>query len=233
MKLSIRWICSPRRQVLRRIQNIFWALGCAIVGICALAYIRGAVFQYSEQRRFQKTISSSTKERPGPVGSNAPIPLRLHVTEGALLGRMEIPRLGLSVILVEGVRPRNLRLAVGHIPGTAFPDELGNLGLAGHRDTFFRELKQIRRGDLIIVRTIRGVTQYSVEWTRIVKPKNIDVLEASPVPVLTLVTCYPFYFVGPAPERFIVRAHSIGIPVGQSSATTQISENPGSLLSTM
>jgi sortase A len=96
---------------------------------------------------------------------------------------MEIPRLGVSVILVEGVKPRDLRLAVGHIPGTAFPDELGNVGLAGHRDTFFRELKGIRRGDLIVVTTIRESTQYSVEWTHIVKPRNVEVLEASPEPV--------------------------------------------------
>jgi len=156
-----------------------------------------------------KTISSSATGKPGPVGSNTSIPLRLHVTEGAPLGRMEIPRLGVSVILVEGVKPRDLRLAVGHIPGTAFPDELGNVGLAGHRDTFFRELKGIRRGDLIVVTTIRESTQYSVEWTHIVKPRNVEVLEASPEPVLTLVTCYPFYFVGPAPERFVVRASRI------------------------
>ena len=209
MKLSILWTCSPKRQILHRIQNIFLALGCAIVGICALAYIWAAVFQNSEQRLFQKTISSSATGKPGPVGSNTSIPLRLHVTEGARLGRMEIPRLGVSVILVEGVKPRDLRLAVGHIPGTAFPDELGNVGLAGHRDTFFRELKGIRRGDLIVVTTIRESTQYSVEWTHIVKPRNVEVLEASPEPVLTLVTCYPFYFVGPAPERFVVRASRI------------------------
>lgn len=216
MKWSIRWIYSPKRQILHRTQNIFLVLGCAIVGVCALAYIRASIFQNSEQRRFEETISSSTKGKPGPVESNISIPLRLHVTEGAPLGRMEIPRLGLSVILVEGVKPRDLRLAVGHIPGTAFPDEPGNVGLAGHRDTFFRELKGIRRGDLIIVRTISDVTHYLVEWTRIVKPGDVDVLESSPEPLLTLVTCYPFHFVGPAPERFIVRAHSIGNPLTQN-----------------
>ena len=220
MKLSTRWIGSPKRQILHGIQNIFLALGFAIVGICALAYIRAAVFQNSEQWRFRKTISLSAKGEPGPVGSNASIPRRLHVTEGAPLGRLEIPRLGVSVILVEGVKPRDLRLAIGHIPGTAFPDELGNVGLAGHRDTFFRKLKGIRRGDLIIVTTIRGSTQYSVEWAQVVKPGSVEVLEASPEPLLTLVTCYPFYFVGPAPERFVVRASKI-----RPLTTTHVSYN--------
>jgi LPXTG-site transpeptidase (sortase) family protein len=135
--------------------------------------------------------------------------LRHSVREGASLGRIEVPRLGLSVILVEGVRPRDLQLAVGHIPGTAFPDELGNVGIAGHRDTFFRRLARIQQDDLVIVRTSTGATEYSVEWTRVVKPSSVDVLKISAQPTLTLVTCYPFYHVGPAPDRFIVRARRV------------------------
>lgn len=215
---------EPKRQVLNRIQNVFFALGCITIGICALAYFRATVFQNSEQRRFERLLSPATPGKPGPIEMNATIPLRLYATEGEPLGRIEIPRVGLSVIFVEGVKPRDLRSVVGHIPGTAFPDELGNVGIAGHRDTFFRRLKRIQRDDLIVVRTIRGSSQYSVDWTRIVKPGNVEVLEASSEPALTLVTCYPFYYVGPAPERFIVRAHGIGPSTSASVSHNQISD---------
>jgi LPXTG-site transpeptidase (sortase) family protein len=109
-------------------------------------------------------------------------------------------------IVSEGIKPLTLSRAAGHIPGTAFPDELGNVGIAGHRDTFFRKLGEVKTGDVITLTTPSKSYQYSVEWTRVVSPSHVEVLEPSNTAVLTLVTCYPFNYLGPAPRRFVVRA---------------------------
>jgi LPXTG-site transpeptidase (sortase) family protein len=129
-----------------------------------------------------------------------------NLAEGDLIGRIKVPRLGVSALILEGVGGRTLRRGVGHIPDTALPDQDGNVGIAGHRDSFFRGLKDIQEDDLIEVTTPEGVHRYRVEWTKIVRPKDVDVLDGSGGPELTLVTCYPFYYVGSAPKRFIVRA---------------------------
>lgn len=128
---------------------------------------------------------------------------------GLALGRLEVPRLDLSVMIRKGADGRTLRRAVGHIPGTAEPGEDGNIGIAGHRDTFFRSLKDIREQDEIILQTVEGTYRYKVEWTKIVGPNAAHVLKPTHRDSLTLVTCYPFYYVGHAPKRFIVRARQI------------------------
>ncbi len=126
-----------------------------------------------------------------------------------LVGRMEIARLGLSVIVAEGISGKTLRRAVGHIPGTALPGQGGNVGIAGHRDTFFRPLEGIHVDDIIILTTRAGAYRYRVVSSRIVSPNDVAVLDPTGSDVLTLVTCHPFYFVGPAPNRFIVRAERV------------------------
>ncbi len=115
----------------------------------------------------------------------------------------------MSVLVAEGSTSHTLKVAAGHIGGTAFPDEVGNIGIAGHRDTFFRPLRGIKTGDTILLTTPHQAFRYSVEWTRVVRPSDVDVLQPSPEPLLTQVTCYPFQFIGRAPERFIVRARRI------------------------
>jgi sortase A len=137
------------------------------------------------------------------------LPKAVPAAEGSLIGRIEIPRLALSVVVVEGVDRISLRRAVGHIPGTALPGEDGNVGLAGHRDTFFRQLKDVKIDDEIQVSTLTGNFKYRVVSLKIVDPENVGVLAPSAENVLTLVTCYPFYFVGPAPKRWIVRARQV------------------------
>src|SRR5262249_34912812 len=104
------------------------------------------------------------------------------------------------------------RVAVGHIPGTAFPGAEGNVGVAGHRDMLFRGLRNIRKNDLIEFETLQGKYTYQVEQLRIVKPHQTEVLADGKQPELTLVTCYPFYYVGSAPDRFIVQAREISRP---------------------
>ena len=125
------------------------------------------------------------------------------------MGRLEIPRLRLSAIVLEGSDSRTLDLGIGRIPETAEPGESGNVVLSGHRDTFFRPLRGIRTGDRIAMVTRGGSYQYVVDWTAVVDPADTATLKATPVRSLTLVTCYPFRYVGPAPQRFIVRARQV------------------------
>jgi sortase A len=133
--------------------------------------------------------------------------------EGELLGRIQIPRIDVTAVIVEGVGKTSLRRAAGHIPGTALPDQdRGNVGIAAHRDSFFRGLKDIQKDDTIELTTLDGTRRYRVEWTKIVQPSDTSVLTATDGPALTLVTCYPFYYVGSAPKRFIVRAQRIDDP---------------------
>jgi sortase A len=133
--------------------------------------------------------------------------VKLPIKEGDVLGRMDIPSLGVSVAVLQGTNSRMLRLGAGHIKDTALPGEPGNIGIAGHRDTFFRGLKDIHQKDEIQLQTATGLFRYEVDWARVVTPEDTGVLAPSTDSVLTLVTCYPFYLVGPAPNRFVVRAH--------------------------
>jgi sortase A len=125
----------------------------------------------------------------------------------SLIGRLRIPRLNVVAMVREGADSGTLSHAVGHIPGTAMPGNAGNVALAGHRDTIFRALRNIKQSDSIDLETDKGTFRYIVESTQIVSPRDISVLAAGGGPTLTLVTCYPFYYVGSAPKRFIVRAN--------------------------
>ena len=155
------------------------------------------------------------RARPGtpvlPVPKNEPAPdTRTREprspVRSAVIGRLEIPTLHLVAMVQEGADAGTLRRAVGHIPGTALPGGQGNVGLAGHRDTFFRALRDIRVNDDIELQTQDETFRYVVESTQIVGPREVHVLASDGGQSLTLVTCYPFYYVGSAPKRFIVRA---------------------------
>ncbi len=128
---------------------------------------------------------------------------------GDAIGILQIPNIGLETVILYGDSPRVLRLGVGHLPETPMPGDQGNVAIAGHRDTFFRPLRQVRDGDLITIRTQRGTFLYQIESTAIVSPKELWVLESSNKHELTLLTCYPFDYIGPAPNRFVVRAREI------------------------
>jgi sortase A len=183
-----------------------------IVGVAALGYflyvnIETRLYQAMENRELDTILAA------GPPMS--PLSTPVAVRPGSAIGRIEIPRLGVSSVIRAGVDARTLQLAVGHIPGTALPGNGGNIGLAGHRDTFFRKLRDIRTFDEIRVVTPNGTFSYEVERTRIVKPQDTWVLEDTSIPSVTLVTCYPFTYVGSAPDRFIVRA------IARAAATRQ------------
>jgi sortase A len=122
------------------------------------------------------------------------------------LAVLRIPKIRLEVPVLRGTDEFTLNRAVGHIDDTALPGTDGNSGIAGHRDGFFRGLKDVAPGDAIELETLRGKEVYRVEWTWVVYPEDVSVLDPTPTRSLTLVTCYPFYHVGPAPQRYIVRA---------------------------
>lgn len=122
------------------------------------------------------------------------------------LALLRIPKIGLEVPVLEGTDDLTLNRGVGHIEGTPRPGEAGNSGIAGHRDGFFRGLKDISAGDRLGLVTLAGDESYEVDRITIVSPDDVSVLDETPVPSVTLVTCYPFYFIGDAPKRYIVRA---------------------------
>ena len=150
------------------------------------------------------------EEFPNPVASITKQPAlpRRHKRD-ELIGSIEIPRLNLKAMVREGDDEGTLRHSVGHIPSTAFPGETGNVAFAAHRDTIFRPLRNIRKNDRIIVSTLEGTYEYAVQSTKIVSPTDVSVLQASAEKELTLVTCYPFYYIGSAPRRFVVHATQV------------------------
>jgi sortase A len=130
----------------------------------------------------------------------------LAAQSSAPLGVLRISKIRLEAPVLDGTDDVTLNRGVGRIAGTARPGEQGNIGIAGHRDGFFRGLKDVARGDAIELKTLKGTDTYVVDRIQIVTPNNVDVLRPGPVPLVTLVTCYPFYFVGSAPKRYIVTA---------------------------
>jgi LPXTG-site transpeptidase (sortase) family protein len=129
---------------------------------------------------------------------------------GAWVARFDAPSVRLSTTVLEGSDDGTLRGAAGHIEDTAFPGQAGNIGIAGHRDTIFRPIRNLHVGDPLVLTTTDRVFHYRISNTMVVNPNDVYVLDPTERPTLTLVTCYPFTFVGHAPRRFIVRAELVG-----------------------
>ena len=196
---------SPaQRRGLRLLERLLLIIGIVCLGYYGYVSAESALYQAYETRELEAILASVPALPASDV--SLPAPPRTRPEQGAVLGRLEIPRLRVSAIVRAGSDPRTLRLAIGHIGGTALPGEPGNVGLAAHRDTFFRRLGEIRADDLIRFVTADGTYIYRVEGTQVVDPQDTWVLNATEEPALTLVTCYPFRYVGSAPRRFIVRA---------------------------
>ena len=159
-------------------------------------------YETVEARRFQ---AEHAAEFARAAQAYAPVTVR----SGGLVGMLDVPRLNLTTPVIEGDDDSTLKRAVGHLPDTPFPWEDGNSALAGHRDGLFRPLKDIKVGDEIRFRTSRDEYRYRVTETLIVQPDDVSVLEKRPQPSLTLITCYPFYYVGNAPKRFIIHAERL------------------------
>ncbi len=209
MKLSNKWQSSlpaKSRFYFRWSRNIFFILGILTLSYVSYALIDARFYQAEQARRFDQTLKETKVVR---IESTTVPNIEIPVREGDPLGRIEISRVGLKAMVQEGIDEKTLRHAVGHIPGTSLPGQRGNVAMAGHRDTFFRELRNVRQDDEIILTTLNGSHSYRVKSTRVVEPEATEVLNAADEDILTLVTCYPFNFIGSAPQRFIVRAHKI------------------------
>lgn len=229
---------GSRRQAKRRcligLEFFFLLLGLIALDCYIWVNTTSALYQAYEDWAFDQTLrglnptvggfikdefsfwSGGKRTQPQPTAVEHPASEALSIPRGplgrsAVIGRLAIPRLGVEVMVREGADESTLRRAVGHIPGTALPGAPGNVALAAHRDTFFRPLRNIRKDDAIDLQTEYGTYRYLVRSTKIVSPRDVEVLKASSTDTLTLVTCYPFYYIGSAPKRFIVRATQVAV----------------------
>lgn len=194
----------------RRAEIALSVLGVSLLGGALAAIVNTRVYQARQGRAFsdmERRAAAPTfgPESPPASAANGPSTLAL-AADPLVLGRIEIPRIGVSAIVREGDDDTTLAVAVGHIPGTARPGDRGNMALAGHRDSFFRALRHIQVDDVIHVRALGRGYEYRVDSTEVVRAEETRVLDPTGDAVLTLVTCYPFEWVGHAPNRFIVRA---------------------------
>jgi sortase A len=174
--------------------NLLLMGGIAAIGYAASILAIGEAYQTLELRRFNHEV----------ILAEPRVPLI-----GEAIGEIQIPSVGLQAVIVHGASPQILRLGVGHLPETPMPGEPGNIALAGHRDTYFRSLRRVQPGDTITLRSSAGTFQYQVDTTSVVSPQDVGVLLPSERNELTLVTCFPFDYLGSAPNRFIVRAFQV------------------------
>jgi sortase A len=194
-----RGVGMQGRLLLRWARGLLFLTGALAVSYVALTLLHAKLYQETANRTLDKQIAAQ-KQRRASVSA-------VVAKQGDVLGRIEIPRLGLVVAILEGTSTRTLGLGVGHIEGTALPGEIGNAVIAGHRDTYFRALKDIRTNDEIQIQTATSLSRYEVDRVRIVAPDDTGILAPSAGSGITLVTCFPFHFIGAAPNRFVVHAH--------------------------
>lgn len=191
--------------MMRWIERGLLFVGVVCLGFSAGSWLDSGLYQRMQGRRLDALLRHGSG-RQHPRRAHAAGMARDGAAVNDLVGRIEIPRLRISAIIAEGTDSRTLRRAVGHVPSTALPGDAGNIVLAGHRDSFFRALKDVHAGDQVRITTEDGVYDYMVDSTDVVGPERTDLLSASDATTLTLITCYPFNYVGPAPDRFVVHA---------------------------
>ena len=202
--------------------------GLAAVGVTCLIWagtvsMSAVAYQATQRVLLERSVSSVD-----PLESERASNVALRPAEFVgPIGRLEIPRIGLSAVVAEGDDEKTLEVAVGHLPDTPLPWQEGNAALAGHRDTFFRPLRRIQAGDEIRIATARGDFRYRVTRHTVVDPDELWVLDASTRAALTLITCYPFDFIGPAPRRFVVHAERIADGTDVSRLGEPAAENRG------
>jgi len=223
-----------KTRALQYCEVAFLAVGLGLLGIYAFFRMHGWFFQAYDSWSFEQAVKErareteigptpTRKQRSEPRLEEAALPdyqgwsqarasahaKSLSRHPRSIVGRLLIPALNMNVMVLEGTDRWTLNRAVGHIEGTALPGSAGNMGISAHRDGFFRKLGDIRKGDEIAIVTTDKTYTYAVESTQVVYPQDTHVLARSRKPTLTLVTCYPFYFVGEAPQRFIVKAQLV------------------------
>ncbi|HKY22681.1 MAG TPA: class D sortase [Vicinamibacterales bacterium] len=208
---------NPVRRASPWVQRALIAVGV----VCLLFYIISTASTWRFQRDAKAELGKmmSVEQPREAVEKRAAIVKPPPLLHGELIGRVDIPRLSISAAIAEGDDDKTLGKAVGHLPDTPQPwDRSGNVGLAAHRDGLFRRLEKIRMHDDVSIFTSRGEFHYRVTKTHIVNPDDVWVLAPTLNPTITLITCYPFSFVGNAPQRFIVQAELVGQLAGSALA---------------
>jgi sortase A len=215
-------------------RSLLW-VGVALLLFAGGAKVTGEVQKRRDVQRFRTALATAGSASPAAEGGQGSAPAdldtslwspeRIKAYEESLrkdprtpLAILSIPKIGLEAPVLEGTDDLTLNRGVGLIEGTPRPGESGNSGIAGHRDGFFRGLKDVGVGDTMELLTLSARRTFVVESVRIVSPSDVSVLDPTPSPTLTLVTCYPFYFVGSAPQRYIVRAVERAEPPSGASA---------------
>jgi sortase A len=198
---------DKRRKVLQKVEAVFLVIGIALLILFGIAQLDRGLRSRAALKEFDRHLSQSPiedreEEAPAPAVDTLSADEKWEMP----LAVLQIPKIHLVVPVLDGTDALTLNHAVGRIEGTARPGEPGNIGLAGHRDGFFRGLKDIKIGDSLELKIPQGVDRYIVDRVQVVDPSEVSVLKARGVPSLTLVTCYPFYFIGNAPKRFVVTA---------------------------
>jgi sortase A len=196
------------RDALQWLQRLAVAVGVTCLAWAGMVTLQATLHDRQQRSLFeQQRVASGTSE-----ASSTPPPSTMQPSNG-LIGLLEIPRLGFSEIVMHGDDDDTLTLAIGHLPDTPLPWQPGNSARAGHREGRFRPLKDIRIGDRITIATRQGNLHYVLRETKIVTPDDLSVLAPTDARTLTLITCYPFSYVGKAPRRFILKAEAVGGPV--------------------
>jgi sortase A len=205
---------------IHRTERVLLAIGLTLSAVWLAARFHGAMRSRAAIAEFQSKPTTTPTDQPfSDPDSGSPVDFRLwsvkriSAYEDSLLKKtdaplaiLRIPKIGLTVPVFNDTDDLTLNRGVGRIPGTAQIDGPGNLGLAGHRDGFFRGLKDIGPGDTIELQRSNGEDRYVVSQVQIVSPEDTYVLDATPRSAVTLVTCFPFYYVGSAPQRYVVTA---------------------------
>jgi sortase A len=204
-------------RITRWLSYIFFLGGVFLLFLGAREFFESRLGQSQAARAFDESplppsaeIPASETDYPAERSTPSPAPAR-HVHKGDAIAKLIIPRLDAQLYVVEGAGHRELRRGPGHMPGSALPGDDGNCIIAGHRDTHFRVLKDVRKGDAILLQTPTGEYLYRVSEISVVSPDNTAALKDTPDPELNLITCYPFYWVGSAPKRYIVQARLAGV----------------------
>ena len=218
----------------RTLEWLLLVVGVLMIGVYVGARVHRSVLSHAEVERFKAQVLVAKKLDVGAeiVGEKPDFslwsPKRVKEYQESLathfapaLALLRIPKINLEVPVLEGTDDLSLNRAVGHIVGTAKPGEDGNVGIAGHRDGFFRGLKDVSTGDTIEIVTPESVSKYAIDEITVVDPSDVTVLAPRTQPSITLVTCYPFYFIGSAPQRYIVRASL----VSSSGKKLEVSKN--------
>ena len=204
-------------------KHVFKVLASWVLFLTGAYFILSGGLDYYSAHKSQTEAAAFWKDTPADSAPTSttiiPEPPTTNLDRGGPVARLRIPRLQADLYVIEGTGQRELHKAPGHMEGTSFPGEPGNCVIAGHRDTHFRVLQNIRKGEEIVLENTQGRQfRYRVTQLSVVSPNNTKCLQDTKEPVLNLVTCYPFHYVGSAPKRFVVHAE-LDSPIPLQSGT--------------